>query len=76
MPQTVKAWRIGLMVVSLGVAGCAAPSVPSTSSGSDATANSEQSGRIRRTEDERARRREVNGDAGSLLPQEPMQNSP
>lgn len=68
--------QTALMVVSLGVAGCPGPSAPSTKSGSDATTDSEQSGRIRRTEDERARRREMNGDAGPRLPQEPMQTSP
>jgi hypothetical protein len=44
-------------------------------SGSDATTEGEQSGRIRRTEDERARRKELNGDAGALLPEEPMQTA-
>lgn len=64
------------MIVWLGVTGCQAPGAPSTMSQSDATAESDQSGRIRRTEDERSRLRELNGDAGRLIPQEPVQTSP
>jgi len=73
MPHIVEAGRIGLLVVSLGVVGCPGPSAHSTMSGGDATTEGAQAGRIRRTEDERARRQELNGDAGPLLPQEPLQ---
>jgi hypothetical protein len=38
--------------------------------------NSADDDRIRKAKDERARRRELEGDAGAVLPQEPMQSAP
>jgi len=73
-PKVLRFWLLGLL---LSVAGChPGPGAPAVVSSGDATAEDEQADRIRRVEDERARSREFNGDAGPLLRQEPMQTSP
>jgi hypothetical protein len=76
MLHAVKVLRFWLLGLPLGVAGCAGPGTPAVVSSGDALAEEGHSDRIRRAEDERARSREFNGDAGPLLRQEPMQTSP